>query len=159
MTKLGTTAFLRGFLATVFLTFSPTDSAAVPSAAFFARGLRTVFFAGAASVASASAFFLRPRLGFSAAGASAIVSAETASTAFSTAGVTSSFFFLGMLIDPPVHLRFSLVYEKNVVKTKRNVKILNLSNLRERNEKTLTTNLITMDQLHCEGLFNIKGDV
>jgi hypothetical protein len=109
MTKLGTTAFLRGFLATVFLTFSPTDSAAVPSAAFFARGLRTVFFAGAASVASASAFFLRPRLGFSAgasAAVAAVVSAETASTVFSTAGVTSSFFFLGVLIDPPVHLRF-----------------------------------------------------
>ena len=48
--------------------------------------------------------------------------------------------------------------KKNVVKTKRNVKILNPSNLRERNEKTLTTNLITMDQLHCEGLFNIKGE-
>jgi len=32
-----------------------------------------------------------------------------------------------MMIYPPVHLHFSLVYEKNVVKTKRNVKILNFS--------------------------------
>ena len=89
MTKLGTTAFLRGFLATVFLTFSTTDSVAVPSAVFFVRGLRTVFLAGAASAVSASAFFLRPRLGFSAgasAAVAAVVSAETASTVFSTAG-------------------------------------------------------------------------
>ena len=96
MTKLGTTAFLRGFLATVFLTFSTTDSVAVPSAVFFVRGLRTVFLAGAASAVSASAFFLRSRLGFSAgasAAVAAVVSAETASTVFSTAGVTSSFSF------------------------------------------------------------------
>jgi hypothetical protein len=89
MTKFGTTVFLRGFLVTVLLTFSTTVSAATSSEFFLVRGLRTVFFAGAASAVSASAFFLRPRLGFSAgasAAVAAVVSAETASTVFSTAG-------------------------------------------------------------------------
>ena len=80
-------------------TFSTTAAYVMPSSALFwmtklgttdfLRGLRTVFFAGAAAAVSASAFFLRPRLGFSAgasAAVAAVVSVETASTVFSTAG-------------------------------------------------------------------------
>ena len=94
--KVGDNGFFTGLPGNSLFYFLTTDSVAVPSAAFFVRGLRTVFFAGAASVASTSAFFLRPRLGFSAgasAAVAAVVSAETASTVFSTAGVTSSFSF------------------------------------------------------------------